>query len=410
MKTALIFLMLAMAVCSSANAQVVPAATGPTAPTVIGKPTYAVRYAEGAQFMTGQSSWQTSTVSGTLDYASASERHPFALDYAGGYTWTLTGPAYGSGQFHHLFLSQGAIWRKWKFMGGDDVSYLPQSPTTGFSGIPGIGEPIGTPNPAPATSQTILTLNTPALENVADGELEHDLNGATALRLGGNYGLLRYPYSSVGLENDTASANAEISHRFSGRNSMSGRYVFSNFSYPGYNVSFDTNTAYVGVVHRWTRNLDSSISAGPQFASSSVGTAVPSSISVAVNANINYLLRFTTAGVTYTRGANSGGGFLVGGEVDSVKVDFSRQLGMNFLMGLTSGYERTDSLNNTGTIDAAFGGAQGTWLIGRKIIVFANYTGTTQSSNAALPTNALNTLLQVVSFGVGYSPRDLNRK
>jgi hypothetical protein len=48
---------------------------------------------------------------------------------------------------------------------------------------------------------------------------------------------------------------------------------------------------------------------------------------------------------------------------------------------------------------------EGTWRIGRDLIVFANYTGAEQSSTSPLPTNALNQLLQTIGFGIGFSPR-----
>ena len=90
-------------------------------------------------------------------------------------------------------LSQGIVGRKWNIQVSDNVSYLKQAPTTGFSGVPGTGEPVGESNPSPPSSQTILTLNTRTVNNIVSGEFEHSLNYATALSIGGSSELLRYP-------------------------------------------------------------------------------------------------------------------------------------------------------------------------------------------------------------------------
>jgi len=409
MKSTLKLLAFFFAVGGTASAQVAPAATGPGGLAAASKLDYALRYSESAQFITGQSSWQTATASGSINYASGNERSPFSLEYGGGYNWTLNGPAYESGQFHHLYLSQGAVFRRWSFTVSDSVSYLPMSPTTGFSGIAGTGEPIGGSNPAPPTSQTILALNTHAVENIANGEVTHDFSHATSLSAGGTSGVLRYPDGN-GLDTDFATGNATFTRHLNGRNALFGTYQYSDFSYPGYNLDFQTNKGYLGYGYRWTRNLESNISAGPQWVSGSNAAAVPSSTNLAMDANIDYHLRFTSAGASYDRGTNGGGGYMFGSRIDSIFGHFSRQFGMNMTFDLTGGYQRTAGLNGGATISGKFGGAEATWRLGRNVIVFANYTGTDQSSTSALPANALGTLMQTIGFGVGYSPRGMNRK
>jgi hypothetical protein len=402
MRTTHKILLFLFAVCSAANAQVVPAATGVVR---AGKNLqYAARYAETAEFTSNQSSWQTATGSGSVNYLNTNERHPFTADYTGGYTWTITGPDYQSGQFHHLFLSQGLNWRKWRFLAGDDASYLPQAPTTGFSGIPGIGEPIGVTNPNPVTGQSILTLNTHAVENNGTIGLEFNPRIETGFSVGGSSGLLRYPKGD-GLDTNDESGNASLVHSFDARNALSATYTYSNFSYPGYNVSFETNTGLVGYQRKWSRNLVTNLSAGPMYISSSVSSIVPDSMDVAANASVTYLLRFTSASASYTRGTNGGGGYLFGAVVDTATGNFTKQFGINLTIGLTGGYQRTDALTAGTSTDGAFGGAEGTYQLTKNLIVFANYTGIEQSSTTPLPTNALNQLMNTIGFGIGFSPR-----
>ena len=405
MKTSLEFIVFFVVVCTAAAAQVVPAATGPinSLPNT-GNLHYALRYSQAAQFNTAASTQQASTASGSAEYANRSERVPFSLDYAGGYTWTLAGPAYGTGFFQRLLLSQGINWHKWRAQASDEVSYLPQAPITGFSGIPGIGEPIGTPNPGPPSSQSILTLNTPTVENFVNGELEHSFDYATTASIGGSSELLRFP-NGDGLDANSQSANGQINRRLNARNSLTGSYLFSRFSYPGLGFTFNTNTTLFGFKRQWSKAVSIEAAAGPQWIGSSNTAAVPPSTNISANAAINYQFRYTGAGVNFSHGANGGGGYLVGGEVTSALGYLARNFGRNLNVGLTGGFQRTGGLNNNGAIDASFGGAQATWQIRRDLIVFANYTGVVQTSTSSLPSNALNEIMQIVGFGVGYSPR-----
>src|SRR5260370_40754233 len=152
MKTILTSMAALFVACPGLNAQVAPAATG--APTNF---SYVLRYSQNAEFGGGIGDWQTSTPSAEVDFASGNPRAPFNLNYAGGYSWTLTGPSNSQGFFQRLSLRQEISGSKWNAFLSDDVNYRPQAPITGFSGIPGTGEPIGTPYPS---SQSISTLRT----------------------------------------------------------------------------------------------------------------------------------------------------------------------------------------------------------------------------------------------------------
>jgi hypothetical protein len=408
MKTTLKILAFLFAVCASVQAQVAPAATGPRNLPVAGNLHYAFRYSQSDQMSSTFPDMQTVTASGSLNYANNNIRKPFLVDYAGGYNWTISGPAYQTGVFQRMYVSQGINWRRWKLQLHDDVGYLPQSPTIGFSGVPGTGEPIGVPNPNPnpSNSQSILTFNTHVVDNIVGGELERNLNFATTLIGGGSSEVVRYP-NNDGLNTNTQAGIAKVKWRLNGRNSFVANYVFSEYSYPDFhNVNFLTSTVLAGFQHAWSRNLTTTASVGPQWVTSADQTAVPSSTDISVSASVTYQLRFTSANAVYTRGTNGGAGYLVGGEADTVTGNFSHQFGLNTTVGLTGGYMRTAGLTNNGVTNSKFGGGQFTRQIGRRLIVFASYSGIDQTSTSILPINALGQLLQTVSFGVGYSPRE----
>lgn len=386
-------------------AQVEPAATGPGMAPLASNLQYAVRYSQSADFSTVLANTQTSTASGSLTYSNRNQQRPFSMSYAGGYTWTLSGPAYNTGVFQRLLISQGFDSRKWKFLLNDNVSYLPQSPTTGFSGVPGTGETIGSTNPAPSSSQTILTVNTHVVDNAVNGQLEHAINYATSVTASGGFEVMRFPDSN-GLDTNSVIGDGTISRRLSGRTSVLGRYEFSQYTYPGITVSMNTQTVFAGLERRWTRNLTSNISGGPSWIRSNSNTVVPAATTFAAAGAVNYQLRLSSLGMSYSHGANGGSGYLIGGLVDMYQGNYLRQFGLKFNLGLTGGYERTAALNNNGVTNAEFGGAQGTWRLGRNLIVFANYTGSNQDSTSQLPGNTLNETLHVISFGFGYASRE----
>jgi hypothetical protein len=415
MKTTLTLLAFLITVCAAADGQVAPAATAG-----VGNLSYSMRYAETADFYSGgQGNYQIGVASGDLEYQNGNERLPFFMSFGGGYGFNITGvAAYGTGPYESLFLRQRIVGRDWNLTLGDNESYLPEAPTTGFTGVPGTGEPVGGTNPAPTSSQTILTVNTQVINNNATGRFEYDISHVTSLSAGGGSELLSYPDGN-GLDTNTLTGNAILTQRLSARDSLLGKYEYSHYNYPSanetYGTNFGTNTLLFGYQRQWSRNLNLRAEVGPEYISGSntgaanpVATAanpatVPNSITTAANAAINYKFGLTTANATFYRQVNGGGGYLIGGMSDSVQGGVSKEFGRNFTFALTGGYFRTDALNSLQQTDAKFGEAQASMRIGRNMIVFANYTGTDQTSNFALPTNVLNQLLQVVGFGIGYS-------
>jgi hypothetical protein len=408
MKTALKLLGFAMTVASAALAQVEPEATGPGMP-VHGSVQYDLHYSE-IEYLGGSfNDSQSALLSGDIAYTNFSDRLPFSLKEAGGYSWAVTGTPYEIGPFDNLSLSQGFVRRKWNLQLSDDASYRQGAPTTGFSGVAGTGEPIGGSTPPPSSSQTILTVNTRTVENSANGQFEHTLNYAFSLNLGGDSELVRYPDGN-GIDLDTETANAGITQRLNARNSLSYRYLFSEFSYPGSSLgqvttALMTNSALFGYERHWSRQITTNCSVGPEWVVGANSAVVPFSTRVSANASFEDQFRFGSASVNYSHTTSGGGGFLVGGEIDSATGGFSKDFKKKLTTELSGGYMRTAGLGTQGTIDGKFGAAMVTWRMSRYFTAFASYTADDQSSSSTLPSNALNQVLQVISFGIGYSPQ-----
>jgi hypothetical protein len=410
MKTTLTLLTFLFTVAAAAHAQVAPEATSGTASL-----NYALNYAQTATFYGGLGNQQRSTASGNLDYANGSERLPFNVTVAGGFGWTEAGPSYGDGFFENLALSQGRVWRKTTVVIGDSLSYLPLSPVTGFSGVPGTGEPIGGSGTAPTTNQSILTLDTRAIANGVNGSVIQKLDSAWSLSGGGGMFKLIYPDGN-GLDTNSESANVATSRRLNQLNSLHGTYSFSAFSYPGYDFSLKSSSLNLGGNRQWNRSLTTNAAVGVGWTSGSGSVAssgssgsslLPSSTRLTVTASISYQLRHGAASVSYIRGTSGGGGYTLGGYVDAVNANYSWDAGKSLSIGFVGDYTRTTTLQGTGVTSGEVAGAQASWRMGRYLSVFANYTVLDQSSSAALQGSALGSLYQSISVGMGFSPRQL---
>lgn len=398
MKARLALVVVSAAVCSMLHAQVAPSGTG-----VATNFSYVIRYSHTAYFGDSLGNWQTASPSGEVDFRNGRHRTPFSLIYAGGYTCTLSGPTqYSTGFFQRLSLHQVLSGEKWKATFGNDVSYRPEAPFTGFSGIPGTGEPIGAPSPPP--SQSILTLGTHALDNLATGEVMRVLSPKYIVSGGANYNLLFFPDSN-GLNTNHLLAHSELARRISSRSSVLGEYIFHRFSYPDVSLTTNANVVMAGYEHAFSRRLHANAAGGPGWVTSSNNEAVPASTIVNANAGLDYQMPAGSAFVRYDRSTSGGSGYLLGQLSDIVDGGYSRRFAGTFTAEVIGGYRRIRPLNKSAVIQAEMGAVQGSWRLGEHLSGFANYTLVTQSSAAPLPPNAVNGPLQTVSFGITYAMR-----
>ena len=409
MKPSLAILAVLVIASASARAQVVPAVNGPKPLPISGTLKYDLRYSQTLQRYPGSGgTTQRSVVSGELTYSNSNAARPFSLTYSGGDMWNITGGSTGDGVFQHMAVSQGFVGRNWALNLGDDVSYLPQSPTSGFSGISGVGSLPTTPT---QPTQPILTLNSRSVSNSFSSSFTHTINRAASLGISGNYGNLRFP-NGDGLSMDQWQVGPEISWRLNALSSISAQYGYSRFSYPDYSFTMGTQSAQFGYQRTWSRRLKTNVSAGPEWIQGSHTLMIPSSTDLTMNANVLYEARSMSATLSYSQAATGGAGVTtdVGAHNRDIGLMLSRQFGRNLTANAYGSYMRTNGLQQNGVTNGKIGGAGATRQLGRFIIVFVNYTAIQQSSSAALPTNAISGLSQVVGFGIGYSPREMHFK
>jgi hypothetical protein len=451
MKPSLTLMAVLFLACAAMRAQVVPTAVGPTDLTrfarlpVSGSLRTDLHYSETSQIGNSQDGQQQSIVSGNASYTNISQRLPFSMQYGGGYGRVWAGPSNSGNVFQHLSLSQGFVERTWSLTASDNVSYSFQTPTTGFSGVPGTGDSTVGTGSTTSSDQTILTVNTRTLDNFTTVSASRRLGRSISLNVGGSAGQMRF-IDGNGQDTDTLVANAGLSRRLDAHNTVSGSYAFSRYSYDGTAVvqtgavqisHSQTESAQIGFSRQWNPKIITSASIGPQWISSSYSTGTDSSISYTASASASDSFKIGTASLSYNRGVNGGSGYMLGAESDTVSANFSRGIGKNLTVGVTGSYVRTSSLiaeelvyNSSGvsylvplsitpTTNARYGGAQVTRKLGKHWSAFANYTAVDQTSNTQVTetgtssgyqTNILSGLTQVFGFGISYSPREKHFK
>ena len=159
-----------------------------------------------------------------------------------------------------------------------------------------------------------------------------------------------------------------------------------------------------------------SISAGPQWVSSSNSTLIPSSLNASAAASLSYSRGFTNVGVSYSHGVNAGSGVLPGALSDTISGSVGRTFGRKWVASLAGGYSHSSGLTelfNQGSIvatnavyDSVYGGAQLTRGFGTHFSGFLSYTAQNQTSSSALAgQNAFNGTAQTFGIGISYTPR-----
>ncbi len=410
---------------SAARAQSLPADTGVTAPgvgfslpRVGGSLNYGVSASElvSTGYYNNQGTGYSTGITGDVAYISKSQAHPFSAVYDGG---VLIGNSdQPTTVFQGLSLSQVLATKHWNFTVTDSVAYLPQSPVGGLSGVPGTGDLGVAPISVGTTiGEGILTTYGPRVSNSLSGTAARQITGHVSAQATGVFALQRFigDNASTALDSTTEGGSLGVSYRFSARDTLTGNYNYSRFSYPGDTLSFSAQGATIEYARQWSRRFTTDVYAGPQIVSGSGAFINGTSVNVAAGATASYLSRSTTYSIAYARGANNGSGVVPGSFSDSISAGARRQFGRDWSLAGTVGFSRTTTLPNF-TLYAfngknVFLSGQGSRSLGRSFSAYLSYTLEDQSTNtpsgSAIAPNAFNGLYQVVSIGISYFPHSI---
>jgi hypothetical protein len=421
---------------SIAYGQAVPAGvstvdTGPNPVAPDGVLHYALSASEIVQFgyygngeVTG-----SSVLSGDVAYTSKSVAHPSSLACAIG---VLLPNQSGQGvtTYENVSASQGYVTRHWVFNVTDTFSFLPESPTTGLSGVAGVGDVgvIPVQGPAEGPAGGVLTVSGDRIGNTLGGSVERQITPQTSISGAGSWTALRFLDSQAGLDYTMTSGVVAVNHRIDQRNTVSVDAVYSVFDYSGSEAgatrpnfqSRGLNLSYERLV---SRTLSVSGSIGPLWVSSSNSALIPSSLDVAGKGSLIYTRRFTHASVFFSRGVNGGSGVLPGALSDVVGFGAGRSYGRDWVVSLSGAYTHTSGLTDLAGLNAAegnpasvtpvheiyetvYGGVQVRRRITTNLSGYLSYTAQNQSTNYSLGAqNALSGISQTIGIGISFSPR-----
>ncbi|MCU1322101.1 MAG: hypothetical protein JWM43_1750 [Acidobacteriaceae bacterium] len=413
-----------------AFAQATPTATagpavyspGPMLPLMDGNFQYSLTGSEIVQFGNsysgggGTSSSSISSVSGNMQYTNSSSSHPFSMIYSGGVLFSNYSGR-GVSTFQSVSASQGLIKGRWAMGVSDTLSFLPQTGTTGISGIPGVGDLGVSPILDPlAPNQTVLSNYGRQINNSVSGNISRQLTGRTSISGTGSYGILRF-IDGVGFSSDQVSGQVGINHQLDRRSSIGLNAQYSAYSYGINSTSFQSRGLNLTYSRTLTKELSVQGSAGPQWTNSFLSlpiagsgittpVLVPSRLGLSASASLLYMHHHFNSSVIYSRGVNSGSGLQIGSVADTLSGQVGRGWGRDWSGSLSMSYARTTGLALPGTFTSVYGGAQVTRRLGQKFSAYMSYTAIQQSTpNSLLGLNAYNGLTHSIGVGVTFAPR-----
>ncbi len=417
--TAILLLVAIAPLAHRVYAQALPTAVAPSSyqgfqlPTLGGQLTYGLSASQtvitGYQGAGGNATVSSTNLSGDFAYISSSETHPFSMVYSGGYlaSESSTMP---SSWFHNLALSQSYRTRTWNFVLSDLVSYLPESPVGGLSGVAGIGDLGVTPVQVGVyEAPGILTNYAQRVSNIVSGSAEHNLSGSTSVTGTGSYVIQRFLNSAADLTDDSneLEASGAINHRMDARNTFAANYSYMQFTYVGQSYSFTSNGINFEYIRHFSPHLTLDSSLGPEWTASSLLTATSTNLAAAIS--LNYSGQRNSTSLAYTRGTSSGSGVVEGALSDSVIFSARRSLNRVWTGATSVSYVYSQSLPNSVylpfTIQSETASVQLSRAIGRDFSGFASYTLEHQTTEGnSLSPLTFSGLQQVFGFGVTYSP------
>ena len=413
----------------AAAAQSIPAGVGvaPTnaigfeVPKLGGSFNYELNAAEliSTGFYGGQGTQYATDFSGDATYLSSNARHPFSAIYSGGVL--LANSNQPTTTFQSLSLTQSLMTKHWNFEIEDSVSYLPESPVSGLSGIPGVGDLGIAPTPlGPDAGIGILTGYGPRVSNTVTGSASRIITRALSVQASG-YQLVQDfigDNAYQGVDNSGVGGTAGITYRLDARNSFAFNYSYSQFSFTGTPYSFTTQSGTVGYSRQWTRRFTTNVYAGPQHIANSDAALGQPSTQIAAGASATYDGRIAFYSLNYSRGSNNGSGVIAGSFSDNVVASARRQFSHTWNVAADVGYSKTSNLPSIDiyTFDSSgvSAGGQVVRSLGRRLSAYASYTVENQTTtgsgtltnglNVANGSNAFNGTYQIIGLGISYSP------
>lgn len=419
---AVCMLCLPLAMCGQADAPASVTNIMPTGdfgfnlPSRLGTLSYSLSGSEMLETGYGNGVDTSTALSGNLAYLSTSERAPFSFVYSGGYLFTTVPGSNASSTFQDLAASQVLHTQNWVFVVSDSASFLPGAPTTGLSGVAGVGDVGVLPvQNGLGPAEDILTNYSNRIGNGLSGSASWQLGPSLDLEGSASWQILHFTGAgNSGLDSSSYSASVGPNYRIDVRNSVGATAYYQYATFPGYaNYRIESEGINLNYSRSWSRRFSTTFSFGPQITRGETTTNIPSGVNFAGSATASYATRTTGIQASYSRGVNAGSGVIFGAMSDTVAVGVSRPVNRDWQLGVNGSYSRnvglTPYLGVVPRYNAVFGAAQVSRRLTESLSCYGSYTVIRQSSENNVGFNAFNGTTNVIGFGITFAPAPLIR-
>ena len=283
----------------------------------------------------GSSQFESITsVAGHVNLHRLRETSDMSLQYVGGGIFYSTLSQYDS-TFQELAFSESLGFRRWSLHVNDQLSYLPQS-SFGFNsgGLFGLGGLAAPPlsgltllNPNVPPNQTILSLQTRQLSNVAAGQATINTSVRSTWTLNADYGLLHY-FESGYLSPSNYDAGIGYNYMLSRRDTFGVSYKLDLIRFNSNYGSIDDHVILLTYGHHVTERLSFQAGVGPDYYREKLYLA-PQAVSNAqwsANVGVSYRYNYVALQASGYRGVSGGAGVLAGAETSGVLITVARPL------------------------------------------------------------------------------------
>ncbi len=255
-------------------------------------------------------------------------------------------------------------------MVSDALSYLPGSPTTGLSGVAGVGDvgvfPVQT---GLGPNQTILSNNSTRFSNGLDGSATWQVTPSLDLEGSGNWQILSFTGDNPGNNTNEIGATFGPNYRIDALNSVGAQAFYQRQTYPGYaDYLIETEGANVTYSRTWTRRLSTNFAFGPAEDPRHYARSDSRRSGIfGGNASVTYATRTTGFFGNYSRGVNSGSGIIFGALSDTVGAGLTRPINRDWNLAFQVNYSHDVGLAPINNLIPTYNSVTGSAQVGRRL-------------------------------------------
>ena len=274
----------------------------------------------------------------------------FTLAYSGGGEFFQPSALNPASMYQTLSFAQSFGWKRWNLRLMDEFSYSPNSLFEGAGiGGPGLLSETGlgsTFTPVYSSTNTVLTVQTRVLNNSGVGEIQYNFSARSSFTITGSALLLDYLKGGY-IDDHEYVGGAGYNYRLTPKDTLAVTYNISQMRYSGSPQSLIAQQANLAYSRQVTGRLVFQAGSGPELiAFHGYTPSIGNEVTWDANVGLQYRLRRTTFGGTYSRGANPGSGIYFGSNTQYVTGSMIHQFSRRLVGAVNGGYSRNSSLAN----------------------------------------------------------------